>query len=85
MNYELIPKYENVKSYYNKAIVLETNKRKMLQSYDVIVAEIVGNKVFLTEDFNYSKTTLRHVKEFLKQNGFKAESKKQMIKDYILG
>lgn len=30
----------------------------------------------------FSNTTLRHIKEFLKQNGFKAESKKQVINDY---
>ena len=30
----------------------------------------------------YSQTTLRHIKEFLKQNGFKADSKKQIMEDY---
>jgi hypothetical protein len=30
----------------------------------------------------YSSTTLRHIKEFLKQNGFKAESSKQIMADY---
>ena len=31
----------------------------------------------------YSVTTLRHIKEFLKQNGFKAETKAQIAKDYM--
>ena len=32
----------------------------------------------------YSATTLRHIKEFLKQNGFKADSKSQIEKDYLI-
>lgn len=30
----------------------------------------------------YSQTTLRHIKEFLLQNGFKAENSKQIMADY---
>ena len=30
-----------------------------------------------------SQTTLRHIKEFLKQKGFKAETKQQIIRDYL--
>lgn len=32
----------------------------------------------------YSATTLRHIKEFLRQNGFKAESKAQIVADYMM-
>lgn len=30
----------------------------------------------------YSRTTMRHIKEFLKQNGFKVDNTKQVLRDY---
>lgn len=74
----LEPKYDSRKSFYGKADV-EGNK---LYSYDTLVAEIVNGepKVYNLQ----SATTLRHVKEFLKQKGFKAETKAQIMKDYFV-
>ena len=40
------------------------------------------NQVHLLPLWNYSATTLRHIKEFLKQKGFKANTKIQIEKDY---
>lgn len=81
--YSLQPRYDGRKSFYNKAQVEvdDTNPRiKKLYSYNTLVAEIRFGKpkVFGT----YSQTTLRHIKEFLRQEGFKADSKKQILKDY---
>ena len=54
----------------------------LLESFRVPVVLISEKTVFLGTDWNYSRTTLRHVKEFLKQQGYKAESKEQILKDY---
>ena len=82
-SYELKPQYDTRKSFYGKARV-ETGKisgRKKLYSYDTLVAEIddAGNPIVYNTQ---SPTTVRHVKEFLKQHGYKAESKGQIEKDY---
>ncbi len=72
----LEPEYDSAVSFYKKARV-EGNK---LYSYDTLVAEIKdGNPVVYG---TYSQTTLRHIKEWLKQNGFKAENSKQIMNDY---
>lgn len=79
----LIPQYDSRKSFYNKAIVESTNDKITLYSYNTRVAEINNGKVQLLNAWDYSSTTLRHTKEFLKQNGFIAESKSQIAKDYL--
>lgn len=65
--YELNPQYENVKSYYRKAFVIkETDGSISLQSYNTIVCTIAVGKIYIKD--TYSKTTLRHIKEFLRQH-----------------
>lgn len=72
--------YDARASFNQKAIVQETEKRRTLLSYLTEVAFIENGKAVVLDD--YSSTTLRHIKEFLKQNGFKAENKKQIFDDY---
>jgi len=79
-SYELEPEYDSKKSYYGKATVTEENGKKILTSYSTDVAEIKDGKAIVHG--TYSQTTLRHIKEFLLQNGFKAENSKQIMKDY---
>ena len=79
-NYKLRPIHESKKSFYNKAIVREENGKKTLRSYQTDVAYIENGKA--TVNGTYSQTTLRHIKEFLKQNGYKAETSKQIMEDY---
>ena len=80
---ELCPYYDNRQSFYGKAKVIEIENDVFLVSYDTVVAfynrEVKIPKVYDT----YSATTLRHIKEFLKQSGFLAESKKQIERDYM--
>lgn len=77
---ELKPVYDLRKSFYGKARVEIGEGSLILWSYKTAVAEIRNGeaKVFGT----YSDTTLRHIKEFLSQNGFKVVSKKQILQDY---
>lgn len=80
-DYELSPRYDSRASFYGKARVeIDDDGVKRLISYTTHVATIRG-KVAVIYD-TYSATTLRHIKEFLKQNGFKAETSKQIVKDY---
>ena len=80
---ELCPYYDSRQSFYGKAKVIEIENDVFLSSYDTIVAfynrEAKIPKVYDT----YSATTLRHIKEFLKQSGFVAENKKQIERDYM--
>jgi len=80
MTYNLTNRYDSKKSFYGKAKIENSNGKQSLYSYGTKVAEIENGKpkVYGT----YSNTTLRHIKEFLLQNGFKAENSKQIMKDY---
>lgn len=95
--YELKPIYENVKSYYGKAIIKEDtdfNKSILeLYSYETKVAVIIETftndygiikEVFVTKNNDHlTNTTLRHIKEFLRQDGFNAQNKKYIINNYM--
>lgn len=79
--YELQAQYDTRLSFYGKARVEENNGDLELISYSTRVAVIYQDghaRVFGT----YSQTTLRHIKEFLRQHGFKAESARQIMQDY---
>ena len=77
---ELTPIFSNQKKFHKKAML--SNNGKKLFSYDILVAEII-EKNAIVYDIKTESTT-RHVIEFLKQNGKKAESKKQIIEDYFI-
>ena len=79
--YELKPVHDSAKSFYNKATVKVSELGgKTLQSYLTDVAYIPPNKEnpVIDWDANISATTLRHIKEFFKQNGLKTGTKAQM-------
>lgn len=80
--YGLEPRYDSRKSFYGKAQVDTGDKgdKNKLYSYDTLVAEIKDGKPVVYG--TYSQTTLRHIKEWLKQLGFKAENSKQILADY---
>lgn len=78
--------FDNAKSFYGKAQVEYSDCGKDLYSYGTHVAGVFvdfDNKRVAFVNDTYSATTLRHIKEFLKQNGFKAETKAQIIADYM--
>lgn len=80
--YGLEPQYDARKSFYGKAHVESDNGVLTLYSYNTPVCRIEGDKVTLLDLWDSSQTTLRHVKEFLQQNGFKVGSKAQIAKLY---
>lgn len=83
---DLCPQYDSRKSFYGKAEVVDNEDgSKTLFSYSTPVCKISEKgEVNRLRHWDYSPTTLRHVKEFLKQNGFKADSASQIEKDYPL-
>jgi len=78
--YPLEPRYDKRASFYGKAKIISGNNRLTLRSYTTDVAYIENGKAYVNG--TYSDTTLRHIKEFLKQNGFEADTKDQIMKDY---
>lgn len=85
--YELLPIYDNRKSFYNKAIVEEVNNIKKLYSYNTLVCTLSNNDIILNDAVDqsllFSNTTLRHIKEFLKQFYFNSDhdiTKKDLLK-----
>lgn len=81
--YGLEAQYDSRRSFGGKAQVETDNAgTETLYSYDTPVVKIVNGKVTLLPKWDSSMTTLRHVKEFLKQHDLKAESKEQIAKDY---
>lgn len=81
--YGLEAQYDSRKSFGGKAQVETDNAgTETLYSYGTPVVKIVKGKVTLLPKWDSSATTLRHVKEFLKQHDLKAESKEQIAKDY---
>ena len=81
---ELKCNYSNQKSFYGKAKTEVICNDLILFSYGSKVAAIIGEGsvkavVYTTTP---SQTSLKHIKEFLKQNGFVANNQKQILKDY---
>lgn len=80
--YDMTPQHDGRKSFYGKAKVVDDNGELTLYSYNVPVAKISNGQVTLLDKWDWSQTTLRHVKEFLRQNGFEATTLSQMRNTY---
>lgn len=88
VDYDLRPMYDSRASFYGKARVRDNDGDLELISYNTRVAVIhpagkYDDEASASVYGTHSVTTLRHIKEFLQQNGFKAESKAQIEKDYM--
>lgn len=84
-NYYLGCRYDSRQSFYGKARVEEfSDGSEILWSYSTAVACITWENGVRKAHVRgqYSMTTTRHVKEYLKQNGFKVDTMKQVLKDY---
>ena len=86
----LIPIYDNRKSFYNKAYIVRIGDLIRLYSYDTLVLEVGQDYYKLNKNINdellFSNTTLRHIKETLKQFYYKDDktlTKKEIIKESL--
>ena len=78
--YELYARYDARQSFYGKALVECKKGKKVLYSYLTEVATIKDNgAIRLTQEAICSQTTLRHVKEFVRQETGKAYTKKDLL------
>jgi len=82
MKNELRCVFDTRASFYRKAFVIESEKSKVLISYDTKVCIISKNTAQIMQDINLSNTTLRHIKEFLRQNSLAVGTKKELVKMY---
>ena len=85
--FELSPDYDSRKSFYGKAKVdVKPDGTQILYSYGTPVCKIKDGKATLLKKgylgWASSQTTLRHVKEFLKQNGFEVGSINDLRNNY---
>lgn len=71
--YELIARYDARQSFYHKAVVRVEKNKTTLYSYETPVAVVSKGKLKLLPDWNYSNTTRRHVKEFVKQQNVESQ------------
>lgn len=70
----LKPQYIKQKSFYNKAFILNCVDKKILLSYETPIITITydGLVTFFIEDIEkLSKTTLKHLRDFLYQQNIK--------------
>ena len=69
--YELLPIYDSKKSFYHKAIIEEENENIKLYIYNTLVCTLLHDNIILNNNVDqsllFSNTTVRHIKEFLKQ------------------
>lgn len=91
-SYYLKPIRDSRKSFYKKAYVREWGRYKELFSYNTKVAVVcidpitkVNEKLVLGSHATCSATTLRHVREFMYQQGFETYEKKDLYKHYEMG
>ena len=78
---ELKPIYDRRKSFCKKAFIIRDEDGTIhLISYTTEVAYIKRGKLHINGF--YSNTTLRHIKEFISQMGFKCGSKAELEKMY---
>lgn len=86
----LEPLYDSRKSFYNKAYIVRVGNLIRLYSYNTLVLEI-GKDYYklnknINEDLLFSNTTLRHIKETLKQFYYRDNrtlTKKNIIKESL--
>ena len=84
---DLRPKYDSSKSFYGKAWVdIKPDGTQILYSYGTPVCRIENGKATLLHKgylgWSSSATTLRHVKEFLRQNNLEVGSVRELANMY---
>lgn len=69
--YELTTQFDSRGSFGHKAVVEEADDgSKVLLSYETPVAKVSNGEAVLGGSWDYGATTVRHVKEFLRQEKF---------------
>ena len=83
---ELKPTWSKLKSFHGKAIVgTKEDGNKYLKSFGFLVAEITDGKIKIHNEIEKwdSKSTIRHINNFLFENGFETGTLKELTELYI--
>lgn len=81
--HELSPVYDGAKSFYGKAAVTTCAHTIRLWSFSTNVAVYDTLSKHVRVFCIPSRTTLRHIREFLLQYGFPAKNKREIVKMYM--
>ena len=84
---ELQPSWSKLKSFHQKATVGTTKTGdKYLKSFGFLVCEIIKGEVKIHNEIDKwdSKSTIRHINNFLYENGFETGNTKELTEMYIL-
>lgn len=84
---ELQPSWSKLKSFHQKATVGTTKTGdKYLKSFGFLVCEIIKGEVKIHNEIEKwdSKSTIRHINNFLYENGFETGNTKGLAEMYIL-
>ena len=84
---ELQPSWSKLKSFHQKATVGTTKTGdKYLKSFGFLVCEIIKGEVKIHNEIDKwdSKSTIRHINNFLYENGFDTGNTKELTEMYIL-
>lgn len=71
-----LPCFDRCKSFYGKAIVIETEEGRYLKSYDTVVCFLSYGGTFKKLWNGYSATTMRHINSFMRYIGWNEYSGK---------
>lgn len=92
--FELRPEYDSAKSFYGKArvtfmgdgsgagVTLTSYETPIVTLYLTSKGEVVSVFWIHRHPADLSNTTWRHIREFFRQAGLKADSKAQCLRDY---
>ncbi len=85
VTYELHPVHDPCASFHGKAIVEKDGPTEYLYSYLTMIAYIDAAGATVKPEGVATATSLRHTKEFLRQHGLPANTKAQIMRDYVEG
>ena len=80
MVYQLINDKGN---YASNQFVIKTKKATYFQSYRSVICKLDGINIILSNNWDYSRTTTKHLYMFLRQNGFYNLSSAKEVRDAI--
>lgn len=80
MVYQLINDNGN---YASNQFVIKTKKATYFQSYRSVICKLDGVNIILSNNWDYSRTTTKHLYMFLRQNGIYNLSSTKEVRDAI--
>lgn len=70
-------------NYATNQFIIKTKKATYFQSYDSIICKLDGKNIILSMNWDYSKTTMKRLYMFLRQNGINGLSSAKDVRNAI--